>query len=121
MVQTVHAVIWLSIVGIAFLIPNVLAVGLALGRFGGAAALPGPVHAVVPQVAPKAVVKRSSPKLLRKGYLWKALSPLLFGFSVVLGLAVGDLPGYGIMGLGLLNLAFGALGWDAYIPGKMRK
>lgn len=117
----VHTIIWLSILVIAFLTPNVLAFGLALGRGGGAAVAPAPVRPAVPQAAPKAVAKRSSPKLVRKGYLWKALSPLLFGFSVVLGLAVGDLLGYGIMGLGLLNLLWGTLGWDAYIPGKMRK
>lgn len=120
-------IIWLTILGIALLVPNVLAVRLAVLGIGDA-----PASASVSTVAAAAVssaaaasarptVKRGSPKFVRGGYLWKALSPLVLGICYVLGLAVGGVPGYVIMGLGLLNVLVGSLGWDAYIPGKMGK
>lgn len=117
----IHTIIWLTILGIVLLVPNVLAVRLALLGAGDApagvvvtAGAPG-ARAIAP-ARPK--VKRSSPQLVRRGYLWKALSPLFFGVTVILGLAVSGIAGYAIMGAGLLNLLWGTWGWDGYIPGK---
>lgn len=117
----IHTVIWLTVLGIALLVPNVLAVRLALLGVGDA-----PAGMAVTTRAPgaKALAQarpRSAPQLARKGYLWKAFSPLLFGVTVILGLAVSGIAGYAIMGVGLLNLLWGAWGWDGYIPGKTEK
>lgn len=122
--RMVYSIIWLSLLGIALLIPNVLAIRLALfGGGNGAVAIAGagaaPAARMAAEARPKGV--RLSPSFVRKGYLWKALSPLMFGLAVVLGLAIGDIPGYVIMGLGLVNLVWGFLGWDGYVPGKMGK
>ncbi len=112
----VHTIIWLTVLGVALLVPNVIAVRFALLGVGDA-----PAVVSVPAQAPAAERRRiawSSPKFVRFGYLWKALSPIVLGVAVVMGMAQGGALGYGIMLLGLLNLIFGFLGWDAYIPGK---
>lgn len=113
----IHTVIWLTVLGVMLLIPNVVAVRFALLGGGG----PRPVRTVATvQAAPvvRRKAARGSLRFTRRGYLWKAFSPLLFGVSVVIGVAVGGVPGYVIMGIGLLNLVWGFLGWDAYVPGK---
>lgn len=120
----IHTVIWLTILGVALLVPNALAIRFALlgiddAPASGAINIGAPVAKVAAVSRPKA--KRSSPNLARRGFLWKALSPLFFGFTVVLGLAVGGVAGYALMGAGLLNLLWGFWGWDGYIPGQMSK
>jgi hypothetical protein len=116
----IHTVIWLSVLGVALLIPNVLALRLALG---GAAQGGGTGRAAASVAAaparPRLAIR--APRLLRRAYLWKALSPLLFGFSVVLGLGVGGTSGWVIMGVGLVNMLLGFWGWDEYLPGKAGK
>jgi hypothetical protein len=118
----VYTIIWLTILGIALLVPNVLAIRLAIFGDGTASATlatgTGAVTAAKATVVTRPAVRRASPKFVRRGYLWKALSPFLFGVTVILGLALDGAVGYAVMGAGLLNLVFGILGWDAYIPGK---
>lgn len=118
----VYSIIWLTLLGIALLVPNVLAVRFALlgaGDAPAAVAVSADTAAAVSAAAKaRPAAKRASPKFVRGGYLWKALSPLLFGVSFVLGLALDGVPGYVVMGLGLLNLIIGTLGWEAYVPGK---
>lgn len=116
----IYTILWLTVLGVALLVPNVVAVRFALLGIGDA---PAPVAAstgaVRAAVRPKA--KRPSPQFVRRGYLWKALSPLVLGLCFIMGLAVGGPAGYGVMGLGLLNLLWGIWGWDGYVPGKTGK
>lgn len=117
----VHTIIWLTILGIALLVPNVLAIRLAVFGDGTASATLATgtgAAAAKATVVTRPAVRRASPQFVRRGYLWKALSPFLFGVTVILGLALDGAVGYAVMGAGLLNLVFGILGWDAYIPGK---
>jgi len=115
----IHTVIWLSVLGVALLLPNALAIRFALLGIGDA-----PVQvsapASAPVVAARPKVQRSTPQLFRFGYLWKALSPIILGVTVILGMGLGGTVGYALMGLGLLNVIFGFLGWDGYIPGQKR-
>lgn len=116
----IYTVIWLTLLGAALLLPNVLAVRFAVLGVGDApAAVTVPAAMVKAAARPK--VRRPSPQFARRGYLWKAVSPIILGVTVVLGLAVGGVAGYGLMGLGLLNLLWGVWGWDAYVAGKMGK
>lgn len=123
----VHSIIWLTLLGVALVLPNLLAVRLALIPEGGFAARPASTGGVAADAAAPAKratrvrTGRPSPQFVRRGYLWKALSPLLFGLAFVLGLAIGGLPGYIVMGVAFLNLLLGFWGWDAYVPGKMGK
>lgn len=119
----IHTVIWLTVLGLMLFIPNAIAIHLAL--LGGrgprparpvAAAQPAPQAVQTPRVRRRAA--RGLLRFTRRGYLWKAFSPLLFGIAVVIGVAVGGVPGYVIMGIGLLNMIWGFLGWDGYVPGK---
>ncbi|MFZ5824353.1 MAG: hypothetical protein ACOY94_08505 [Bacillota bacterium] len=114
----IHTVIWLTVLGIALLVPNVLAVRLALAGADEAPAISSGAKVIAPA---RRRVKRASPQLARKGYLWKALSPLIFGVTVILGLAVSGTAGYAMMGAGLLNLLWGFWGWDGYTPGQTGK
>ncbi|MFZ5815125.1 MAG: hypothetical protein ACOY93_07450 [Bacillota bacterium] len=116
----VHTILWLTILGVALLIPNVLAIRFALLGVGDPVpAIPARTSAPARAAAQaRPSVKRPSPRFVRGGYLWKALSPILFGVSFILGLAIQGPVGYGIMAAGLLNMIWGFLGWDAYIPGK---
>lgn len=99
----------LIILGLALLIPNYLAV--RYGMLGGA---PGAVAVG----GGSSVARRTFrlPGFVRRGYLWKALSPLLFAVSVIMGLAVGGLVGGLIVLLAFLNLLLGFLGWGSYTP-----
>lgn len=112
----IHTVVWLTLLGLALLVPNAVAFGLSFGgaSSGGGAAAVSARSASAPRVR----IGIKAPKLVRRGYLWKAVSPLLFGFSVVLGLGVGGTLGYGIMGLGFLNLLLGLWGWEGFVPGQ---
>lgn len=115
----IHTIIWLTILGIALLVPNVLAIRLAM--FGGAGAVAvsgGPAVVKASGGSARKGLRLVTPKFARRGYLWKALSPLLFGVSFILGLALEGPVGYGIMAAGLLNMLFGLLGWEFYVPGK---
>mgnify|MGYP001221283284 CR=1 FL=1 len=121
----VLTVIGLALLGAALLLPNVLALRLA---FAGAAEREAArVEARTAarrsggQAAARVRVRIPAPRLVRRGYLWKALSPLLFALSVMFGIAVGGTTGYVLMGLGLLNLLFGLWGWDEYMPGHTGK
>jgi len=116
MIQTV---IWLTLLGVALLAPNALALRMAIAGADERAAARAAVSAASVPARPRVAIK--APRLLRRGYLWKALSPLLFAVSVVLGLAVGGSPGYAIMGLGFLNMLLGIWGWEEYVPGKAGK
>jgi|GEM_PF-1863783 len=125
----ISGVIWLVILGAALLLPNVVALRTAIA---------GPdERRAARMAASQTAVSRSSgagqaeaarprraipvPRLLRRGYLWKALSPLVFALSVMFGIAVGGTTGYVIMGLGLLNLLLGLWGWGEYVPGHAGK
>lgn len=102
------SVVILAVVGIAFLVPNVMAVRYAvMGGAPGARAASGTVAAAGPRRSPFAF-----------GYAWKTLSPLFFVVAVVLGLGQGGPIGLAIVGLAMLNLIFGFLGWKDYVPGK---
>lgn len=113
----VIAVSVLALLVAAFLVPNYLAI--RHGMFGGvtaAAAGGGAPVAAIP--AAKAVQVR---KPMRGGeviFAWKALSPFVFAFSVILGIALSGIPGLVLVGLALLNLVWGFFGWGNYIPGK---
>lgn len=113
----VIAVVGLALMVVAFAVPNYLAVRYAV--FGGA---PGGAAAGGAVAANSAVghtgVKKDRLAFARRGYLWKALSPLLFAASVILGLGLGGVIGLTLVGLALLNLVFGLIGWDGYVPGR---
>lgn len=115
----VHTIIWLTLLGIALLLPNVLAIRFAL--FGGQGLVEAVVAGeggVVAAPAPVAKAKGRGLKFARGGYLWKALSPLLLGMLAIIGIALGGPVGYGLMGLGLLNAIVAFIGWDSYVPGR---
>lgn len=92
----------LGILGVAFLIPNYLAIRYALLDGGNRTAVAGAVA-----MAPATAVKTTTSAI----YAWKALSPLLFATSVIIGLALGDVVGAAIVILAFANLLFGLRGW----------
>ncbi|HYG56490.1 MAG TPA: hypothetical protein VD902_00185 [Symbiobacteriaceae bacterium] len=108
----------LVLIGLALLLPNYLAVRYAmLGGTPVSAAAGGTASASTGTVI--RFVRRSGGRsIVERGYLWKALSPLLFAASIILALGLGGWLGGAIVLLAFLNLLFGMLGWDAYIPGK---
>lgn len=106
----VVAILTLALLAVAFAVPNYLAVRYAV--FGGAPGAPATVGAV------KGARRSGSPAFARRGYLWKALSPLIFAVSIIVGLGLGGAVGAGIVALAALNLAFGLIGWDAFRPGR---
>jgi len=102
----------LIILGLALLIPNYLAV--RYGILGGA---PGTGAAAVAVGGGRSAGRTfRMPGFVLRGYLWKALSPLLFAVSVIMGLAVGGMVGGLIVLLAFLNLLLGFLGWGSYTP-----
>lgn len=119
------AVIGVALLGVALIVPNVVAVRTA---FAGAAereaaraqaraqARAGGRKAGAPAAA-RVRRRIPAPRFVRRAYLWKALSPLLFALSIMFGIAIGGTTGYVLMGLGLLNLLLGLWGWDEYVPG----
>lgn len=119
----ISSVIWLVLLGSMLLVPNVVALRTAIAgaderqaarmaaKAGGASRGSG---AQAVSARPRRTIP--VPRLLRRGYLWKALSPLLFALSVMFGIAVGGTTGYVIMALGLLNLLLGVWGWGEYVP-----
>ena len=115
----IHTIIWLTLLGLALLVPNALAFRLAIG--GAAGGVGTASAAVKAAAAPRIRLAIKAPRLIRRGYLWKAVSPLLFGFSVVLGLGVGGTLGYVVMGVAFLNLLLGLWGWEGHVPGQAGK
>ena len=110
----VIAIPTLVLIVLAFALPNYLAVRYAV--FGGA---PGAPAAAAPGEAPVARRKNQAwLKFTRRGHLWKALSPFVFAASVILGLGLGGVAGISLVALATLNLAWGLLGWDGYVPGR---
>lgn len=110
----VIAVISLATLGAMVLLPNYLAIRYAL-LGGSEAAAAGGAAAATPAAT---TVRRRGRSLVERGYMWKALSPFLFAFSVILGIALGGVPGIVLVAVMFLNLVLGFMGWDAYIPGK---
>jgi hypothetical protein len=112
----VIAVLALAVLGAAFLVPNYMAIRYAMFGGGvGVAAAGGAAAAGAPVIAVK-FRKRS-----RGGeglFAWKALSPFVFAFSVILGIALSGIPGLVLVALATANLVWGMLGWSNYIPGK---
>ncbi|MBP2018269.1 hypothetical protein J2Z79_001670 [Symbiobacterium terraclitae] len=114
----ISAVIGIVILGAALLLPNVVALRTAIAgpderqaaRMAAAKAAPARPRRTFP-----------APKLLRRGYLWKALSPLVFALTVMFGIAIGGTTGYVLMGLGLLNVLLGLWGWGDYVRGQAGK
>ncbi|HLN61601.1 MAG TPA: hypothetical protein VK464_08630 [Symbiobacteriaceae bacterium] len=104
----------LAILALALAVPNYLAIRYAM--FSGAAAAGGAGVAAMP-VAKAQKVSR----LGEFGFMWKALSPILFAVGFIIGLGVGGPVGTGMILLTLLNLVLGFIGWGSYIPGKMGK
>jgi len=108
----------LTVIGLALLVPNYLAVRFAL--LEGASA--GPAAARSRAVTTRVSGHRGSGSLwarvTQRAYSWKALSPLVFAVSVIMGIALGGIIGIAVVVLALLNLLWGATGWGAYIPGK---
>lgn len=99
----------LVLLAVSFILPNYLAVryallgdlftqGVSVGRRARTQAAPAEAAAAAP--ASRGVL-----------HLWKALSPLLFVVSVILAVAVGEMTGLVIAGVGFLNLLFGFTGW----------
>ncbi|MDF2627405.1 MAG: hypothetical protein K0R39_1236 [Symbiobacteriaceae bacterium] len=113
----VIAVVGIALLVVAFAVPNYLAVRYAV--FGGA---PGAVAAggAVTAAAAGGVsgIKRDRLAFARRGYLWKALSPLLFAMSVILGLGLGGALGLSLVALATLNLVWGFIGWDGFVAGR---
>ncbi len=105
----------LAILALALAVPNYLAIRYAM--FSGAAAAAGDAGVAAMPVAKAHKVSR----LGEFGFMWKALSPILFAVGFIIGLGVGGPVGTGIILLTLLNLIFGLVGWGSYIPGKMGK
>lgn len=101
---------------VAFAVPNYLAVRYAV--FGGAPGAAVAGGAVAAGAGGRTAGKKDRLAFARRGYLWKALSPLLFAASVILGLGSGGVIGYSLVGLALLNLVWGFIGWDSYVPGR---
>lgn len=127
-------VIGLTLLGVLLLLPNAVALRTAIAgaeerkaarlalrsaavRAGGsgAAASAGEGATARPHRAIRL------PRLFYRGYLWKALSPLVFALTVMFGIAVGGSTGYLLMGFGLVNLLFGLVGWQEYVPGQAGK
>ena len=121
----VITVIGLTLLGAALLLPNVLALRLAFAsaaeREAARVQARTAARTAGGQAAAHVRVRIPAPRLVRRAYLWKALSPLVFAFSVMFGIAVGGTAGYVLMGLGLLNLLLGLWGWDEYVPGHTGK
>lgn len=105
----------LAILALALAVPNYLAIRYAL--FSGAAAAAGGAEVAT---VPAAKVQKVS-RLGEFGFMWKALSPILFAVGFILGLGIGGPVGTGLILLTLLNLILGLIGWGSYIPGKMGK
>lgn len=121
----VFTVLGLALLGAVLLVPNVVSLRVAFADAAEREAARLQARTAARKAgAPAAArvrVRIPAPRFLRRAYLWKALSPLLFAFSVMFGIAVGGTTGYVIMGLGLLNLLLGLWGWDAYVPGHTGK
>jgi hypothetical protein len=100
----------LAILGLALVLPNYMAIRYAMLSGGGAAAA-GDAAAV-----PAAKVQKAS-RLGEFGFMWKALSPMLFAAAFILGLGIGGTIGTGIILLALANTVLGFIGWKSYIPG----
>ncbi len=126
----------LAFLAVMLVLPNYIAI--RYGVFGGnanfaVAAGPG-AEAPVPgssgsaqpetrtpsQTSPKRASGSRLAGLTQRGYLWKALSPLVFSVAFIIGIAVGGVVGYTLLGLAFLNLVWGFTGWGAYRPGKRR-
>jgi hypothetical protein len=103
----------LALLGLAFAVPNYLAIRYAL-LGGGAVAGTAPGAAVS---APAARTRKRRP-VGTGAFMWKALSPFVFAVSVILGIALGDVAGIALVGAALLNLIWGMRGWRDYQPGK---
>jgi len=105
----------LVLLAAVFALPNYLAIRYALLGEGTAAARGFSVRrrsrtaqtAQAGQAAQAPAVPRPRGVL----HLWKALSPLVFAVAVIIAIAVGEMPGMVIAGVGLLNLLFGLTGW----------
>lgn len=116
----------LILVVVAFALPNVLAVRLGIFGGGALAAAPEVAQPVAsaPVAAPAAASAkrvRVSPKYTRGGYLWKALSPMLFAVGLIFGIAVGGVVGTVIAGGTFLNMVWGFMGWDFNFVGGKRQ
>lgn len=112
----VIAVISLATLGAMVLLPNYLAIRYAM--FGGSEVAAAGGAAAAAAVGARPARKAAGWKWVQRGYMWKALSPFLFAFSVILGIAVGGVAGIVLVSVMFLNLVLGFMGWDAYIPGK---
>ncbi len=121
----VLTVIGLALLGVSLAIPNVLALRLAFAdaaeREASRARARSAARTGGRPAGPRVRLRIPAPRLLRRGYLWKALSPLVFALSVMFGIAVGGTAGYVLMALGLVNLLLGLWGWDEYVPGHAGK
>ncbi|MFO7274881.1 MAG: hypothetical protein DIU55_008440 [Bacillota bacterium] len=117
----VFTVIGLTLLGVALLLPVGLAFRLSFATAAEREAARAEVRAAAHRsgrTAPRRVrLRLPAPRLVRRFYLWKALSPLVFALTVMFGIAVGGKAGYVLMGLGLINLLLGLWGWDDYVPG----
>lgn len=105
----------LAIIGLALAVPNYFAVRYALlgGEIGAAPA--GAAIGEVPAAKVSKVAKVS--KMGEFGFMWKALSPIVFAFAFILGLGIGGPIGTGIVLLTLLNMILGFFGWGGYVAG----
>jgi hypothetical protein len=112
----VIAVVGLALMVVMFAVPNYLAVRYAV--FGGAPGGAEAGGAVTAGAGGRVAAKKDRLAFARRGYLWKALSPLLFAACVILGLGFGGVIGLSVVGLALLNLVWGFIGWDTYVPGR---
>lgn len=108
----------LALLVLAIALPNYLAVRYAV--FGGSPVAPVTAGESAAGLAPARGARRSElfAKLTQRGYLWKALSPFVFAASVILGLGLGGAAGIGLVTLAALNLVWGFLGWNGYVPGR---
>lgn len=116
----------LILIVVAFALPNYLAV--RLGVFGGGALAASPEAAQTAPAAPVAAPtaararrQRISPKFTRGGYLWKALSPMLFAVGLIFGIALGGVAGTVITVGTFLNMVLGFMGWDFNFVGGKRQ
>ena len=101
----------LALLVLALAIPNYVAVRYAV--FGGSPVAPVNGGTVLKLEAHR---KRRLADVVRRGYLWKALSPLVFALSMIVGIGLGGVVGLSLVGLAALNLVYGLLGWDGYRP-----
>lgn len=111
----VIAVISLAVLGVAVLLPNVLAIRFALLGGSGTGAVAG---GAAPALKAARTARTGGRGLLDRGYMWKALSPLLFAVSVILAIALGGIAGVVVVSVSFLNLVLSFIGWGNYIPGK---